>query len=44
VLRLIEQPERRKTLIARRVSGAAENTYFFDIHLQGTEETVFFDV
>jgi protocatechuate 3,4-dioxygenase alpha subunit len=44
VLRLIEQPERRKTLIARRVSGADENTYVFDIHLQGTEETVFFDI
>ena len=44
VLRLIEQPERRKTLIARRVSGTAETTYVFDIHLQGTEETVFFDV
>jgi protocatechuate 3,4-dioxygenase alpha subunit len=44
VLRLIEQPERRNTLIARRVSGAAENIYVFDIHSQGTEETVFFDI
>jgi len=44
VLRLVEQLERRKTLIARRVSGAAENTYVFDIHLQGAAETVFFDV
>jgi protocatechuate 3,4-dioxygenase beta subunit len=26
------------------MSGAAENTYVFDIHLQGAEETVFFDV
>ena len=43
VLRLIEQPERRKTLIAQRVNGA-ENTYVFDIHLQGEMETVFFDV
>ena len=44
VLRLVEQLERRKTLIARRVSGAAESTYVFDIHLQGAAETVFFDV
>jgi protocatechuate 3,4-dioxygenase alpha subunit len=43
VLRLIEQPERRKTLVARRDPGD-ENTYVFDIHLQGAEETVFFDV
>jgi protocatechuate 3,4-dioxygenase alpha subunit len=43
VLRLIEQPERRKTLIARRAPGDG-NTYVFDIHLQGAEETVFFDV
>jgi protocatechuate 3,4-dioxygenase alpha subunit len=43
VLRLIEQPERRRTLMARRVPGA-DSTYVFDIHLQGAEETVFFDV
>ncbi|MCA3369371.1 MAG: protocatechuate 3,4-dioxygenase subunit alpha [Roseomonas sp.] len=43
VLRLIEQPGRRKTLIAQRVNGA-DNTYVFDIHLQGSAETVFFDV
>jgi len=35
-------PERRATLIARREAGSA--TYRFDIHLQGDDETVFFDV
>ncbi|MEH6520000.1 protocatechuate 3,4-dioxygenase subunit alpha [Sulfitobacter sp.] len=40
VLNLIEQPHRRKTLIAR----ADSNTYHFDICLQGDGETVFFDV
>jgi protocatechuate 3,4-dioxygenase alpha subunit len=34
--------ERRTTLIARREAGSA--TYRFDIHLQGDDETVFFDV
>jgi protocatechuate 3,4-dioxygenase alpha subunit len=34
--------ERRTTLIARREAGSA--TYRFDIHLQGDNETVFFDV
>lgn len=34
--------ERRATLIARREAGGA--TYRFDIHLQGDNETVFFDV
>lgn len=34
--------ERRATLIARREAGGA--TYRFDIHLQGDDETVFFDV
>ncbi|MBN8985970.1 MAG: protocatechuate 3,4-dioxygenase subunit alpha [Rhizobiales bacterium] len=34
--------ERRETLIARRDAGGA--TYRFDIHLQGDNETVFFDV
>ncbi|TJZ84584.1 alpha/beta fold hydrolase [Paracoccus hibiscisoli] len=37
---LIEQPDRRDTLIARR-EGAI---YRFDIHLQGDRETVFIDV
>lgn len=34
--------ERRATLIARREASGA--TYRFDIHLQGDDETVFFDV
>jgi protocatechuate 3,4-dioxygenase alpha subunit len=34
--------DRRGTLIAKRVAGS--NVYRFDIHLQGDNETVFFDV
>ncbi|MVT68730.1 protocatechuate 3,4-dioxygenase subunit alpha [Bradyrhizobium pachyrhizi] len=34
---------RRATLIARRKAGAG-NVYTFDVHLQGDNETVFFDV
>jgi len=33
---------RRRTLLAQRIDGEA--TYRFDIHLQGDNETVFFDV
>jgi protocatechuate 3,4-dioxygenase, alpha subunit len=44
VLRLIEQPERRRTLIAAREERGGEVVYRFDIHLQGDNETVFFDV
>ncbi len=40
VLNLIEQTQRRDTLIAR----ADRTNYHFDISLQGDEETVFFDV
>lgn len=40
VLNLIEQAQRRDTLIAR----ADGSTYHFDIRLQGDGETVFFDV
>lgn len=40
VLNLIEQSQRRDTLIAR----ADGKTYRFDISLQGDDETVFFDV
>ena len=43
VLNIIEQPERRKTLIAPRSSRGSEVVYTFDIHLQGAHETVFFD-
>jgi protocatechuate 3,4-dioxygenase, alpha subunit len=34
--------DRRRTLIARR-SGTQTRRWIFDIHLQGQEETVFFD-
>jgi protocatechuate 3,4-dioxygenase alpha subunit len=43
VLNIIEQPERRRTLIASRSLRAGEVVYTFDIHLQGERETVFFD-
>jgi protocatechuate 3,4-dioxygenase alpha subunit len=36
--------ERRGTLIAKRESGAGNAVYRFDIHLQGDNETVFFDI
>jgi protocatechuate 3,4-dioxygenase alpha subunit len=35
---------RRETLIARREETAAGVAYRFDIHMQGDQETVFFDV
>jgi protocatechuate 3,4-dioxygenase, alpha subunit len=34
------EPERRATLIAQK----KENYYLFDIHMQGDNETVFFDI
>ena len=37
-------PERRKTLLARKTSGLFGAEYRFDIHMQGTQETVFFDL
>ncbi|RVU15184.1 protocatechuate 3,4-dioxygenase subunit alpha [Methylobacterium oryzihabitans] len=43
VLGLIEQPNRRKTLIARREERGGGVVYVFDIRLQGQDETVFFD-
>jgi protocatechuate 3,4-dioxygenase alpha subunit len=36
--------ERRATLIAARESGSGNPVYRLDIHLQGENETVFFDV
>jgi protocatechuate 3,4-dioxygenase alpha subunit len=36
--------ERRATLIATRKPGAGNAVYVLDIHLQGDNETVFFDV
>ena len=44
VLNLIEQEERRQTLIAKRTSRDGKVVYVFDIVLQGDNETVFFDV
>jgi protocatechuate 3,4-dioxygenase alpha subunit len=44
VLNLIEWEVRRKTLIAEREVRGAEVVYRFDIHLQGENETVFFDI
>ena len=43
VLNLIEWEVRRKTLIARREARGGKVVYRFDIHLQGPDETVFFD-
>jgi protocatechuate 3,4-dioxygenase alpha subunit len=37
-------PERRKTLVARRVDNAEGMVYRFDICLQGLRGMVFFDI
>jgi protocatechuate 3,4-dioxygenase alpha subunit len=44
VLNLIEPPVRRATLVAQRGEREGKVVYHFDIHLQGPNETVFFDV
>ena len=44
VLRSIEPPGRRQTLIARREMRDGLISHVMDIHLQGQNETVFFDV
>lgn len=44
VLNIVEQPERRKTLIARPETRDGTPVYIFDIRLQGEGETVFFDI
>ena len=44
VLNLIEWEVRRQTLIAQREVRGNEIVYRFDIHLQGDNETVFFDL
>jgi len=36
--------ERRDTLMGRRIIGEDRLVYRFDIHLQGPQETVFFDI
>lgn len=44
VLNLVEWEVRRKTLIAQRSVEDGVVVYRFDIHVQGADETVFFDV
>jgi protocatechuate 3,4-dioxygenase, alpha subunit len=44
VLRMLEPPERRQTLMARREERSGTVVYVFDVCLQGEHETVFFDV
>lgn len=43
VLNLIEQPQRRQTLIAKRCEVNGNLAYRFDMRIQGEGETVFFD-
>jgi protocatechuate 3,4-dioxygenase alpha subunit len=44
ILALVE-PSRRTTLLARRSAGSdGRDEYVFDVHLQGKDETVFFEV
>jgi protocatechuate 3,4-dioxygenase alpha subunit len=43
VLNLIEQPERRLTLLAHPCEVNGQPAYRFDIRIQGDGETVFFD-
>ncbi len=43
VLNLIEQPQRRETLVAKRCEVDGKPAYRFDIRIQGDGETVFFD-
>jgi protocatechuate 3,4-dioxygenase, alpha subunit len=44
VLNIIEQPERSRTLIARREMRDGRPVCLFDIRLQGEQETVFFEI
>ncbi len=44
VLNMIEQENRRATLIAQRSERDGKAVYAFDIHLQGENETVFLDI
>jgi len=43
VLNLIEHPSRRATLMAKKGEHEGKVAYFFDIRVQGENETVFFD-
>jgi protocatechuate 3,4-dioxygenase alpha subunit len=44
VLQLIEQENRRRTLLAQRSNRDTRVVYNFDVILQGENETVFLDV
>jgi protocatechuate 3,4-dioxygenase alpha subunit len=44
VLNLVEQEVRRSTLIAKREAKDGKIVYYFDIRIQGENETVFFDI
>ena len=44
VLNRIMDPRRRKTLVAARSEADGRSVYMLDIHLQGEDETVFFDI
>jgi len=44
VINLIEWESRRKTLIAQRGERDGQVVYRFDVHIQGENETVFFDI
>lgn len=44
VLNIVDPPSRRKTLVAHRSTREGVVVYTFDIHLQGPQETVFFDI
>jgi protocatechuate 3,4-dioxygenase alpha subunit len=37
-------PERRRTLTARLAPGSGNPVYQIDAHLQGDDETVFFEI
>ena len=36
--------DRRHTLIAKQIFPSLQNRYVFDIHMQGRDETIFFDI
>ncbi len=44
VINLIEWESRRQTLIAKCAEEDGQVIYRFDIHLQGPDETIFFDI
>jgi protocatechuate 3,4-dioxygenase, alpha subunit len=44
VLNIVDPASRRNTLFATRTVRSGEVVYTFDIHLQGPNETVFFDI